>query len=117
MVNRLFNKVIGENEKGVFYFYLKTEWTIRPTQYEGTSVPHFQQQTGHPDRKLIGHRGPEQHYRSNGPDKHAQKVSLNSSRIHSFKHTQNKQFLFKKNKQNRQTFSYTKKQRLLKLRK
>ena len=25
MVNMLFNKVIGENEKHVFYFYFKTE--------------------------------------------------------------------------------------------
>ena len=29
----LFNKVLGENEKCVFYFYLKTEGTFWPTQY------------------------------------------------------------------------------------
>ena len=32
-VNTMFNKVIGENEKGVFYFYFKSEWTLWPTQY------------------------------------------------------------------------------------
>ena len=32
-MNRLFNKVLGENEKYVFYFYLKTEGTFWPTQY------------------------------------------------------------------------------------
>ena len=31
-VNTLFNKVLGENEKCVFYFYLKTEGTFWPTQ-------------------------------------------------------------------------------------
>ena len=30
-VNTLFNKVLGENEKCVFYFYLKTEGTFWPT--------------------------------------------------------------------------------------
>ena len=30
----LFNKVLGENEKRVFYFYLKTEGTFWPTQYD-----------------------------------------------------------------------------------
>ena len=29
----LFNKVLGENEKCAFYFYLKTEGTFWPTQY------------------------------------------------------------------------------------
>ena len=29
----LFDKVLGENEKCVFYFYLKTEGTLLPTQY------------------------------------------------------------------------------------
>ena len=29
----LFSKVRGENEKCVFYFYLKTEGTFWPTQY------------------------------------------------------------------------------------
>ena len=33
MVNTLFNKVLGENEKQVFYFYLKTEGIFGPTQY------------------------------------------------------------------------------------
>ena len=28
MVNMLFNKVLGENEKCVFYLYLKTEGTF-----------------------------------------------------------------------------------------
>ena len=28
MVNTLFNKVLSENEKCVFYFYLKTEGTF-----------------------------------------------------------------------------------------
>ena len=32
LVNRLFNKVLGENEKCVFYFYLKTKGTVRPIQ-------------------------------------------------------------------------------------
>ena len=30
MVNMLFNKVLGENEKCVFYFYLKTKGTFWP---------------------------------------------------------------------------------------
>ena len=29
----LLGKVLGENEKCVFYFYLKTEGTFLPTQY------------------------------------------------------------------------------------
>ena len=33
MVNMLFNKIIVENDKCVFYFYLKTGGTLRPTQY------------------------------------------------------------------------------------
>ena len=33
MVNTLFNKVLGENEQCVFYFYIKTEGTFWPTQY------------------------------------------------------------------------------------
>ena len=33
MVNTLFNRVLGENEKCVFYFYLKTEGTFWPNQY------------------------------------------------------------------------------------
>ena len=33
MMNTLFNKVLGENEKCVFYVYLKTEDTFWPTQY------------------------------------------------------------------------------------
>ena len=33
MVNMFFNKVLGENEKCVFYFYFKTEGTFWPTQY------------------------------------------------------------------------------------
>ena len=33
MVNTLFNKVLGENEKCAFYFYFKTERTFWPTQY------------------------------------------------------------------------------------
>ena len=32
-VNTLFNKVLGENEKCVYYFYLKTKGTFWPTQY------------------------------------------------------------------------------------
>ena len=32
MVNMLFNKVLGENEECVFYFYLKTEGSFWPTQ-------------------------------------------------------------------------------------
>ena len=32
MVNTLFNKVLDESEKCVFYFYLKTEGTLYPTQ-------------------------------------------------------------------------------------
>ena len=32
-MNTLFNKVLGENEKCVFYFYLKTEGNFWPTQY------------------------------------------------------------------------------------
>ena len=32
MVNMLFNKVLDENEKCVFYFYLKTKGTFLPTQ-------------------------------------------------------------------------------------
>ena len=34
MVNTLFNKVLGENEKCVFYFYLKAEGTFWSTQYD-----------------------------------------------------------------------------------
>ena len=34
MVNMLLNKVLGEIEKCVFYFYLKTEGTFWPTQYQ-----------------------------------------------------------------------------------
>ena len=30
MANTLFNKVLGENEKCVFYFYLKTKGTFWP---------------------------------------------------------------------------------------
>ena len=30
-MNTLFNKVLGENEKCAFYFYLKTEGTFWPT--------------------------------------------------------------------------------------
>ena len=33
MANTLFNKVLGENEKCVFYFYLKTKGTFWLTQY------------------------------------------------------------------------------------
>ena len=33
MVNTLFNKILGENEKLVFYLYLKTEGTSWSTQY------------------------------------------------------------------------------------
>ena len=32
-VNTLFNKVPGENEKYVFYFYFKIEGNFWPTQY------------------------------------------------------------------------------------
>ena len=32
MVNILFSKVLDENEKCVFYFYLKTERTFWPTK-------------------------------------------------------------------------------------
>ena len=32
-MNTLFDKVVGENEKCVFYFYLKTEGTFWRTQY------------------------------------------------------------------------------------
>ena len=32
-VNSVFNIILGENEKCVFYFYLKTEGTFWPTQY------------------------------------------------------------------------------------
>ena len=32
----LFNKVLGENENSVFYFYLKTEGTFWPSQYTHT---------------------------------------------------------------------------------
>ena len=32
-VNMLFNKVLGENEKRVSYFYLKTKGTFWSTQY------------------------------------------------------------------------------------
>ena len=31
MVNALFNKVLGESEKWIIYFYLKTEGTLYPT--------------------------------------------------------------------------------------
>ena len=31
-VDTLFNKVLGKSEKCVFYFYLKTEGTLYPTQ-------------------------------------------------------------------------------------
>ena len=30
MVNMLFNEVLGENEKCIFYFYLKTQGTFSP---------------------------------------------------------------------------------------
>ena len=33
MENILFNKVLGENENCVFYFYLKTKGNFWPTQY------------------------------------------------------------------------------------
>ena len=33
LVTMLFNKVLGKNEKRVFYFYLKTERIFWPTQY------------------------------------------------------------------------------------
>ena len=33
MMNSFLNKVIGENEKCIFYFMEKTIWTIWPTQY------------------------------------------------------------------------------------
>ena len=33
MVNTLFNKVLDENEKYVFYFYFKNKWNFWPTQY------------------------------------------------------------------------------------
>ena len=36
MVNTLFNKVLGEDEKSVS-FYLKTKGTFWPTQYNFTS--------------------------------------------------------------------------------
>ena len=32
-MNTLFNKVLGENEKCVFYFYLKAKGTFSPTEY------------------------------------------------------------------------------------
>ena len=38
MVNTLFNKVLGENEKYVFYFYLKTEGTFWQTQYKVSDI-------------------------------------------------------------------------------
>ena len=34
-VNVLFNNVLGENEKCVFYFYLKTKGTFWPNKYQG----------------------------------------------------------------------------------
>ena len=44
----LFNKVLGEIEKCVFYFYLKTEGTFWPAQYLkvliSTSLTHFKPQ-------------------------------------------------------------------------
>ena len=33
MVNTLFNKVLDENEKYVFYLYFKNKWNFWPTQY------------------------------------------------------------------------------------
>ena len=33
MVNILVNKILGENEKSAFYFYLKTKGIFWPTQY------------------------------------------------------------------------------------
>ena len=33
MMTMLFNKILGENEKCVFYFYLKAKGTFWPTQY------------------------------------------------------------------------------------
>ena len=37
----LFNKVLGENEKCVFYFYLITEGTFWPNQYNEYRVQTF----------------------------------------------------------------------------
>ena len=39
-VNTLFNKVLSENEKCIFYFSLKTKGTLWPTQYCGTLLSH-----------------------------------------------------------------------------
>ena len=36
-MNTLLNKVIGENEKLVFYFYLKIGGTFWPTQYKSST--------------------------------------------------------------------------------
>ena len=33
MMTMLFNKILGENEKYVSYFYLKAKGTFWPTQY------------------------------------------------------------------------------------
>ena len=40
-VSVLFNKVLGENENCVFYFYLKTEGTFWPTQYKQIRFPGY----------------------------------------------------------------------------
>ena len=37
-MDTLFNKVLVENEKCVFYFYLKTEGTFWPTQYFSSNL-------------------------------------------------------------------------------
>ena len=43
-MNTLFNKVLGENEEYVFYFYLKTEGTFWPTQYLKVHLCHNKDQ-------------------------------------------------------------------------
>ena len=41
--NAQINKVIGENEKCVFYFTEKTKWTFWPTQYSQISIMFLRQ--------------------------------------------------------------------------
>ena len=40
-MNTLFSKVLGENEKCVFYIYLKTKGTFWPTQYNVNLMWHY----------------------------------------------------------------------------
>ena len=40
----LFNKVLGESEKCVYYFYLKIKGTFWPTQYNGILLSHKKEQ-------------------------------------------------------------------------